>query len=169
MAATRKHRTARIAAASTIGTIIEWYDYNLFATASALVFPHLFFPHFSALAGALASFATFFVAFVARPIGAAIFGHYGDRAGRKTTLLVTLLMMAISTIVIGILPPFSTFGLVAPILLVASRVVQGIALGGEWGGAVLLAMEHGPHSRRGLNGSLPQVGSPAGTLAASGA
>jgi MFS family permease len=169
LAATRKHRTARIAAASTIGTIIEWYDYNLFATASALVFPHLFFPHFSALAGTLASFATFFVAFVARPIGAAIFGHYGDRAGRKTTLLVTLLMMAISTIVIGILPPFSAFGIVAPILLVASRVVQGIALGGEWGGAVLLAMEHGPHNRRGLNGSLPQVGSPAGTLAASGA
>lgn len=169
LAATHNNRLARIAAASTIGTIIEWYDYNLFATASALVFPHLFFPHFSVLAGTLASFATFFVAFVARPIGAAIFGHYGDRAGRKTTLLVTLLMMAISTIAIGVLPPFSAFGIVAPILLVVSRVVQGIALGGEWGGAVLLAMEHGPEGRKGLLGSLPQIGSPAGTLAASGA
>jgi metabolite-proton symporter len=159
---------ARIAAASTIGTIIEWYDYNLFATASALVFPHLFFPQFSPVAGALASFATFFVAFAARPVGAAIFGHYGDRAGRKATLLVTLLMMAISTMVIGVLPPYSVFGIAAPVLLVLSRLVQGVALGGEWGGAVLLALEHGPKDKRGLFGSLPQIGSPAGTLAASG-
>lgn len=161
-------QTGRVSAASTIGAVVEWYDYNLFAQASALVFPKLFFPHFSPLAGTLASFATFFVAFAARPIGGAIFGHLGDRIGRKATLLVTLLMMGVSTFAIGLLPGFATIGVAAPILLVVARVVQGVALGGEWGGAVLLAMEHAPPRRRGLYASLPQIGSPAGNLAAAG-
>jgi metabolite-proton symporter len=162
-------QTRRVAAASTIGTIIEWYDYNLFAQASALVFPKLFFPHASPMAGTLASFATFFVAFIARPIGGAIFGHFGDRIGRKATLLTTLLMMGAATALIGVLPTFGTIGVAAPIVLVVARVVQGIALGGEWGGSVLLSLEHSSADRRGLNASLPQVGSPAGNLAAAGA
>jgi MFS transporter, MHS family, shikimate and dehydroshikimate transport protein len=160
--------TSRVAAASTIGSVIEWYDYNLFAQASALVFPALFFPTFSPTAGTLASFATFAVAFVTRPIGALIFGHLGDRLGRKKTLILTLLMMGISTIAIGLLPTYEQVGLLAPVLLVVLRVVQGIALGGEWGGAALMAVEHSGRSRRGLFGAWPQVGSPAGNLTAAG-
>jgi metabolite-proton symporter len=158
----------QVTAASTIGSVIEWYDYNLFAQASALVFPALFFPRFSSTAGTLASFATFAVAFAARPIGALIFGHLGDRLGRKKTLVVTLLMMGISTFAIGVLPTYKQVGVLAPVLLVVLRVVQGIALGGEWGGAALMAVEHSGHRRRGLLGAWPQVGSPAGNLTAAG-
>ena len=128
---------------------IEWYYFFLYNTAAALVFPHLFFPASSAYAGAMQSFATYFVGFAARPIGAAIFGHWGDRIGRKTTLIITLLVMGIASAVIGILPGTATIGVAAPLLLVALRVLQGIAVGGEWSGSVLLTMEWGDQNRRG--------------------
>src|SRR5246500_3861409 len=133
----------RAALASAIGTTIEWYDFFLYNTAAALVFPHLFFPASSSYAGAMASFATYAVGFVARPIGAAIFGHWGDRIGRKATLIVTLLVMGISSAIVGLLPGTAAIGVAAPLLLVSLRVLQGIAVGGEWSGSVLLAMEWG--------------------------
>src|SRR4030081_2853328 len=131
----------RAALASTIGTTIEWYDFFLYNTAAALVFPHLFFPASSAYAGAMQSFATYAVGFAARPVGAAIFGHWGDRIGRKTTLIITLLVMGISSAIVGMLPGTATIGFVAPLLLVLLRLLQGIAIGGEWSGSVLIAME----------------------------
>jgi len=163
-----KSELRRVAAASTIGTTIEWYDYNLFAQAAALVFPVLFFPSFSPLAGTLLAFGTFAVAFVLRPVGALFFGHFGDRLGRKRTLIVTLLLMGTATFLIGVLPTYEQVGVLSPILLVALRVIQGFALGGEWGGAVLMTVEHSGGCRRGLFGAWPQVGSPAGNLAAAG-
>ena len=158
----------RAALASAIGTTIEWYDFFLYNTAAALVFPHLFFPASSAYAGAMQSFATYFVGFAARPIGAAIFGHWGDRIGRKTTLIITLLVMGIASAVIGILPGTATIGVAAPLLLVALRVLQGIAVGGEWSGSVLLTMEWGDQNRRGLLGSFAQVGVPVGLVLGTG-
>ena len=158
----------RAALASAIGTTIEWYDFFLYNTAAALVFPHLFFPESSAYAGAMQSFATYFVGFAARPIGAAIFGHWGDRIGRKTTLIITLLVMGIASAVIGILPGTATIGVAAPLLLVALRVLQGIAVGGEWSGSVLLTMEWGDQNRRGLLGSFAQVGVPVGLVLGTG-
>src|ERR1700751_1084238 len=130
----RAHRTQvrRAALASAIGTTIEWYDFFLYNTAAALVFPHLFFPASSTYAGAMQSFATYFVGFAARPIGAAIFGHWGDRIGRKTTLIITLLVMGLASAVIGILPGTATIGAAAPLILVVLRLIQGIAIGGEW-------------------------------------
>src|SRR3954463_2144225 len=130
----RQVRKAEVA--STVGTTIEWYDYFLYGTAAALVFPHLFFPNASHYVGLLAAFATYFVGFLARPVGAAIFGHWGDRLGRKRTLIVTLLVMGISSAVVGILPGTATIGTAAPIILVVLRLVQGIAIGGEWSGSV---------------------------------
>jgi MFS family permease len=147
----------RAALASAIGTTIEWYDFFLYNTAAALVFPHLFFPASSTYAGAMQSFATYFVGFAARPIGAAIFGHWGDRIGRKTTLIITLLVMGISSAVIGV-----------PLLLVSLRVLQGIAVGGEWSGSVLLTMEWGDQKRRGLLGSFAQIGVPVGLVLGTG-
>src|SRR4029453_5538256 len=126
----------RAAMASAIGTTIEWYDFFLYNTAAALVFPHLFFPASSTYAGAMQSFATYFVGFAARPIGAAIFGHWGDRIGRKTTLIITLMVMGRASAVIGIMPGTATIGVAAPLLLVFLRVLQGIAVGGEWSGSV---------------------------------
>jgi metabolite-proton symporter len=158
----------RAALASAIGTTIEWYDFFLYNTAAALIFPHLFFPASSAYAGAMQSFATYFVGFAARPIGAAIFGHWGDRIGRKTTLIITLLVMGIASAVIGILPGTATIGVAAPLLLVALRVLQGIAVGGEWSGSVLLTMEWGDQNRRGLLGSFAQVGVPVGLVLGTG-
>ena len=158
----------RAAMASAIGTTIEWYDFFLYNTAAALVFPHLFFPASSAYAGAMQSFATYFVGFAARPIGAAIFGHWGDRIGRKTTLIITLLVMGIASAVIGLLPGTETIGVAAPILLVSLRVLQGIAVGGEWSGSVLLTMEWGDQKRRGLLGSFAQVGVPVGLVLGTG-
>jgi metabolite-proton symporter len=158
----------RAAMASAIGTTIEWYDFFLYNTAAALVFPHLFFPASSSYAGAMQSFATYFVGFAARPIGAAIFGHWGDRIGRKTTLIITLLVMGLSSAVIGILPGTATIGVAAPLLLVALRVLQGIAVGGEWSGSVLLTMEWGDQKRRGLLGSFAQVGVPLGLVLGTG-
>ncbi len=158
----------KVVVASFVGTTIEWYDYFIYGTAAALVFPALFFPEFSELAGTLASFATFAVGFAARPLGGVIFGHYGDRIGRKAMLVTTLLIMGVATFLIGLLPTYETIGIWAPILLVALRLVQGLGLGGEWGGAVLMAVEHSPGDQRGLNGSWPQMGVPAGLVLGTG-
>ena len=158
----------RAVVASTVGTTIEWYDFFLYGTAAALVFPKLFFPGQTQYVGVLAAFATLFVGFIARPIGAAIFGHYGDRIGRKTTLIATLLLMGISTFIIGLVPGYDTIGLAAPVLLVLLRIGQGLGVGGEWGGSVLLAMEWGHGQRRGLFASWPQFGVPMGLLLSTG-
>jgi MFS family permease len=156
------------AAASVIGTSIEWYDFFLYGTAAAIVFPSVFFPASSAYAGTLESFATYAVGFAARPVGAAIFGHWGDRIGRKATLIITLLMMGLASALVGVLPGTSAIGVAAPVLLVVLRVVQGIAVGGEWSGSVLLSMEWGNQNRRGLMASWPQIGVPIGLLLGTG-
>ncbi|SAL71402.1 MFS transporter [Caballeronia choica] len=156
----------KIAVASVIGTTVEWYDLFVFATASALVFNKVFFPGFVPLIGTLLAFGTFASAYLARIVGAALFGHFGDRLGRKSMLLVSLITMGVATFAIGLLPNYSSIGIWAPVLLLALRVIQGLALGGEWGGAVLMAVEHAPPSKRGLYGSWVQVGVPAGTLIA---
>jgi metabolite-proton symporter len=167
---TAEHRRQirKAALASTIGTTIEWYDYFLYGTAAALVFPAVFFPHASSYVGTLDSFATYFVGFIARPVGAAIFGHWGDRIGRKATLIVTLLLMGIATALIGVLPGAGTWGNAAPIILILLRVLQGIGVGGEWSGSVLLSMEWGDQRRRGLMGSWPQLGVAIGLILATG-
>jgi metabolite-proton symporter len=154
----------RAVVASTVGTSIEWYDFFLYGTAAALVFPHVFFPGQSPYVGVLASFGTQFVGFAARPIGAAIFGHYGDRIGRKATLVTTLMIMGVCTALIGVLPGQASIGIAAPILLTVLRLLQGIAVGGEWGGSVLLSMEWGSDRRRGFMASWPQLGVPIGLL-----
>ncbi len=158
----------KVVVASFIGTTIEWYDFFIYTTAAALVFPQLFFPSFEPLAGTLASFATYAVGFLARPLGGVIFGHYGDKIGRKAMLVTTLLIMGIATFVVGLLPTYETIGIWAPILLVVLRLLQGLGLGGEWGGAVLMAVEHSPDDKRGLNGSWPQMGVPAGLVLGTG-
>jgi metabolite-proton symporter len=156
----------KIAVASVIGTTVEWYDLFVFATASALVFNKVFFPSFDAIVGTLLAFGTFASAYLARIVGAALFGHFGDRLGRKSMLLFSLVMMGLATFVIGLLPNYESIGVWAPILLLSLRVMQGLALGGEWGGAVLMAVEHAPADKRGLYGSWVQIGVPAGTLIA---
>ncbi|PBI91927.1 Inner membrane metabolite transport protein YhjE [Rhodococcus erythropolis] len=156
----------RVAAASLVGTTIEFFDFFIFGTAAALVFNKLFFPSLSPLIGTLASFATFGVAFVARPLGALIFGHFGDRVGRKQMLVTSLLMMGVGTVLIGLLPTHEQVGILAPVLLVFCRLLQGLAIGGEWGGAVLMAVEHAPKGKRAFYGSWPQVGVPLGLVLA---
>jgi metabolite-proton symporter len=156
----------QVALASFIGTAIEWYDFFLYGTAAALVFGALFFPEATPLGGTLLAFGTYGVGFFARPVGGIIFGHYGDRIGRKTMLVLSLLIMGVATFLIGLLPTFESVGVLAPILLVALRLFQGIGVGGEWGGAVLMAVEHAPAGRRGFYGSWPQMGVPAGLLLA---
>ncbi|GHG50122.1 MFS transporter [Streptomyces griseocarneus] len=158
----------RIVVASLIGTTIEWYDFFLYGSAAALVFNKLFFPGSDPLVGTLLSFLTYAVGFAARPLGALVFGHYGDRLGRKRLLVVSLLMMGGATCAIGVLPTHATAGSLAPVLLTGLRLVQGFALGGEWGGAVLLVSEHGDARRRGFWASWPQTGAPAGQLLATG-
>ena len=158
----------RVALASMVGTSIEWYDFFIFGTASALVFGRLFFPTFSELAGTLAAFASFAVGFVARPVGGLVFGHIGDRSGRKTTLVLTLTMMGLATFAMGLMPSYAAIGAWAPILMVLLRFVQGLAVGGEWGGAVLMATEHSGGERRGFFGSFAQMGSAVGGLMATG-
>jgi MFS family permease len=153
-----------IFAASFVGTSIEWYDYYIFGTAAALVFGNLFYPEFSPVAGTLAAFATFAVGFVARPLGAAVIGHFGDRIGRKSMLVLTLLLTGVATFLIGVLPTFAAIGIAAPILLVLLRLVQGFGVGGEWGGAVLIATEHASPRRRAVYGSFAQFGVPIGVL-----
>jgi metabolite-proton symporter len=164
-----KRRSAvRVVVASLVGTSLEWYDFFLYGSAAALVFGKLFFPTFAPLTGTLLAFTTYAVGFVARPLGGIIFGHFGDRAGRKTVLVVTLMLMGLATALIGVLPTYSAIGAAAPVLLVALRFVQGIGLGGEWGGAVLMSIEHASPDRRGFTASWPQVGVPAGNLLAAG-
>jgi MFS transporter, MHS family, shikimate and dehydroshikimate transport protein len=157
-------QSVKVALASLIGTSIEWYDFFLYGTAAALVFNKLFFPTFDPLVGTIAAFATFAVGFIARPIGGIVFGHYGDRIGRKNMLYLTLLIMGLATAIIGLLPTYATIGVGAPLLLVAMRLVQGFGLGGEWGGAVLMAVEHAPPNQRGFYGSWPQIGAYIGLL-----
>jgi metabolite-proton symporter len=165
----RRSQVRRALFASTVGTSIEWYDFFLYGTAAALVFPKLFFPESSAYAGVLLAFGTYAVGFAARPVGAALFGHWGDRIGRKATLVATLLLMGIASVLIGVLPTFGSIGIWAPILLVLLRIVQGIGVGGEWGGSITLSMEWGNPRRRGLIASLPQIGVPIGLLLSTGA
>lgn len=162
--ATAKPSARTVALGSAVGTTIEWYDFYLYATAAALVFKPLFFPNISSTAGTLASFATYAAGFGARPLGALISGHYGDRLGRKTVLVIALVGMGLSTFAIGLLPIYAQIGLLAPALLVGLRLLQGLAVGAEWGGAALLSVEHAPPGRRGLFGSFTQLGSPAGML-----
>jgi MHS family shikimate/dehydroshikimate transporter-like MFS transporter len=164
--ALRTHGNAirKVAFASFIGTTIEWYDFYIYGTAAALAFPRLFFPQFSVFAGTLASFATFGVAFIARPIGGIVFGHFGDRIGRKAMLVTTLVLMGSATFLVGVLPTYQRAGVAAPVLLAVLRFLQGFAVGGEWGGATLMSIEHAPFSRRHFYASWPQVGAPAGLI-----
>ncbi|MFJ1702193.1 MFS transporter [Kitasatospora sp. NPDC088346] len=162
-------RLWKVVGASLIGTTIEWYDYFLYGTAAALVFGKVFFPNSDPLTGTLLSFLTYAIGFAARPLGALVFGHFGDRIGRKRLLVLSLLLMGGATTLIGCLPTYHQIGVAAPLLLTALRLVQGFALGGEWGGAVLLVSEHGDQRRRGFWASWPQGGAPAGNLLAAGA
>ena len=148
--------------ASLIGTTIEFFDFYIYATAAVIVFPRLFFPASDPASATLASLATFAIAFMARPVGSALFGHFGDRVGRKTTLVAALLTMGISTVLIGALPTYETIGVAAPLMLAICRFGQGLGLGGEWGGAVLLAIENAPPGRRAWYGMFPQLGAPIG-------
>src|SRR6516225_9724232 len=167
MAMTDRQTSIRtVALASLIGTTIEWYDFFLYGTAAALVLNKLFFPTFDPLSGTLASLATYSVGFVARPIGGIVIGHYGDRIGRKSMLVLTLVVMGVATFLIGLLPTYAVIGPLAPVLLVLLRSIQGFGVGGEWGGAVLMAVEHAPAGKRGFYGSWPQIGVPAGLLLA---
>src|SRR5712692_11945419 len=154
--------------ASTIGTTIEWYDFFLYGFMATLVFPRLFFPELDPFVGQLFSFATFTAGFVARPLGGVVFGHLGDRIGRKSTLVTTLLLMGVSTLCIGLLPTATQIGVTAPIVLTLLRFLQGFGVGGEWGGAVLLALEYGHRGRRGFYASWPQAGVPLGLLSCTG-
>src|SRR5262249_39484033 len=154
--------------ASMMGGSIEWYDFFLYGTASALIFGRLFFPKYDPMTGAVASYGTYAVGFVARPFGGIVCGHFGDRIGRKSMLIFTLLLMGVATALIGLLPTYNQIGVWAPALLIVLRVAQGFAVGGEWGGAVLMAVEHSPKGRRGFYGSWPQVGVPVGLLLSTG-
>lgn len=159
---TQVNSPARILTASLVGTTIEFFDFYIFATAAVLVFPHLFFPTSDPTSAVLQSFATFSIAFFARPLGAAVFGHYGDRIGRKATLVAALMTMGLSTVLIGFLPGYETIGVFAPLLLAICRFGQGLGLGGEWGGAVLLATENAPPHKRSWYAMFPQLGAPLG-------
>src|SRR4051812_15834709 len=158
-----------VALASSIGATIEWYDFFLYGVVTPLVFNKLFFPNYDPIVGTLLAYTTFFVGFISRPVGGILFGHYGDRIGRKKVLVLTLLIMGVATFLIGLLPTYEQIGIWAPILLLVLRVFQGLGIGGEWGGAVLMAVEHSPEGRRGFYGSWPQIGVPAGLLLSSGA
>ena len=166
MAETGHTPLRRVVMASLIGTTVEWYDFFLYGSAAALVFNKLFFPEFDPLTGTLLAFATYALGFVARPVGGVVFGHFGDRIGRKRLLMLSLVMMGLATVLIGVLPTYAQIGVWAPIALIALRLVQGFAVGGEWGGAVLMAAEHGDTARRGFWASWPQAGVPAGNLLA---
>src|SRR5215213_5154444 len=161
-------RLRRVVAASMIGTTIEWYDFFLYGSAAALVFNKLFFPSFDPFVGTLLAFATYAVGFVARPLGGIVFGHYGDRIGRKRLLMLSLILMGVATVLIGLLPTYGRIGIWAPAGLILLRLVQGFAVGGEWGGAVLMAAEHGDSARRGFWASWPQAGVAAGSLLSAG-
>jgi metabolite-proton symporter len=158
----------KVVAASMAGTTVEWYDFFLYGVAAAVVFPAVFFPSSDPAVGTLLALGTFAIGFIARPIGGLVFGHFGDKIGRKTLLVVSLVMMGVATFAIGLLPGYATIGLAAPLLLVLLRLIQGFALGGEWGGAVLIVSEHGDAKRRGYWASWPQAGVPFGQLLANG-
>jgi metabolite-proton symporter len=158
------NKPGQVLFASLVGTTIEFFDFYIYATAAVLVFPRLFFPAFDPASATLASLATFGIAFLARPVGSALFGHFGDRVGRKTTLVAALLTMGVSTVAIGALPTYGAIGVAAPLLLALCRFGQGLGLGGEWGGAVLLAVENAPPGKRAWYGMFPQLGAPAGFL-----
>ena len=158
----------RVVLASFVGTTIEWYDYFIYGTAAALVFGQLFFPSENEFVATMAAFGSFAVGFFARPLGGVVFGHYGDRIGRKAMLVTTLMMMGLATFCIGVLPTYESIGVAAPVLLVLLRVLQGFGVGGEWGGAVLMAVEHGHEGKRGFYGSCVQMGVPVGLLLATG-
>jgi MHS family shikimate/dehydroshikimate transporter-like MFS transporter len=166
IAGTERARLNSIVFASCFGTIIEWYDFLIYATAAALVFNKAFFPTFDPLAGTLAALGSYAVGFLARPLGGALFGHFGDRLGRKSMLVLTLFIMGVSTFCIGLLPTYSSIGVLAPILLIVLRVIQGIGLGGEWGGASLMVLEHAPSDKRGFYTSFVQIGFPIGLVLA---
>ena len=168
MADVQRSSLRRVIAASLIGTTIEWYDFFLYGSAAALVFNKLFFPSFDPLVGTLLAFATYAVGFAARPLGGIVFGHFGDRIGRKKLLMWSLVMMGLATVLIGLLPGYDSIGVWAPVGLIVLRVVQGFAVGGEWGGAVLMAAEHGDAARRGYWASWPQAGVPLGSLLSAG-
>jgi len=165
---TERPHIRQVVLASFIGTTIEWYDFFLYGTAAALVFNKLFFPNVDSLTGTLSAYGTFAIGFVARPLGGAVFGHYGDKVGRKAMLVWSLLLMGVATALIGLLPTYATLGVWAAVLLTMVRFVQGIGVGGEWGGAVLMAVEHSSRGRRGFHGSWPQMGVPAGLLLSTG-
>ena len=158
----------QIVGASVIGTMVEWYDFLLYGTAAALVFNKLFFPSFDPFVGTLAAFGSYAVGFAARPLGGAIFGHFGDKIGRKTMLMLTMMIMGTGTFLIGCLPTYKQIGVWAPITLIGLRLLQGIGIGGEWGGATLMVIEHAPHGKRGFFGSLVQVGFPLGVATSTG-
>jgi metabolite-proton symporter len=162
------NRPSQVLFASLIGTTIEFFDFYIYATAAVLVFPRLFFPASDPASATLASLATFAIAFFARPFGSALFGHFGDRVGRKATLVAALLTMGLSTVAIGVLPTYKTIGVVAPLCLALCRLGQGLGLGGEWGGAVLLAIENAPPGKRAWYGMFPQLGAPIGFLFSGG-
>jgi len=166
MAGSERTPLRRVVVASVIGTTVEWYDFFLYGSAAALVFNKLFFPEFDPLTGTLLAFATYALGFVARPVGGIVFGHFGDRIGRKRLLMLSLVLMGLATVLIGLLPTYAQVGVWAPIALIAMRLIQGFAVGGEWGGAVLMAAEHGDAARRGFWASWPQAGVPAGNLLA---
>src|SRR5580698_184653 len=163
----KKNSPRQVLFASLIGTTIEFFDFYIYATAAVLVFPHLFFPASDPAAARLASLATFGIAFFARPVGSALFGHFGDRVGRKTTLVAALLTRGLSPVAIGALPSYQTVGVLAPVLLALFRFGQGLGLGGEWGGAVLLATENAPPGKKAWYGMFPQLGAPIGFLISS--
>jgi len=158
----------KVAFASAIGCTIEWYDFFLYGTVTPLVFNKLFFPNYNPVVGTLLAYTTFLIGFIARPVGGIIFGHFGDRLGRKTVLVLTLFVMGLATFIIGFMPTYADIGVWSPIILLLLRVFQGIGIGGEWGGAVLMAVEHAPPSKRGFYGSWPQIGVPAGLLLSAG-
>jgi metabolite-proton symporter len=160
----RTRSVREVAFASFIGTTIEWYDFFLYGTATALIFNRLFFPTFDPLMGTLAAYGTYAVGFVARPVGGIVMGHYGDRIGRKSMLVLTLMIMGIATFLIGLTPTYEQIGPWAGVILVVLRIAQGFGVGGEWGGAVLMAVEHAPPGKRGFYGSWPQIGVPAGLV-----
>ena len=166
MASSERTPLRRVVMASLIGTTIEWYDFFLYGSAAALVFNRLFFPEFDPLVGTMLAFATYALGFVARPVGGIVFGHFGDRIGRKRLLMLSLVLMGVATILIGLLPTYAQIGVWAPVALIVLRLIQGFAVGGEWGGAVLMAAEHGDAARRGFWASWPQAGVPAGSLLA---
>jgi metabolite-proton symporter len=168
MAEVSKSMQRRVAIASLIGTTIEFYDFYIYGIAAALVFSKIFFPSLDPVVGTIAAFATFAVGFVSRPLGAVVFGHFGDRIGRKAMLVASLVTMGIATVAIGLLPTYESIGIAAPVLLCLLRFMQGIGLGGEWGGAALVATEFAPKGRRGLFGALPQLGSAPGFLLSNG-